>query len=690
MNYVLEYPTWYIAICLLCGLLYAFILYRKERLLDEVPTWLKWSMGIFRFTSVSMIALMLLGLLIKKESKVIEKPIIVVGHDNSLSLILNKDSVYYQSDYRLEFDKFIAKLRANYQVEYFTFGDELESQNPKLDFSAKQSNLALFLSEVSNRFQNRNIGAVVLASDGIYNQGIEPSSLAKSITNTGVYTIALGDTAVVKDILIEKVSSNKVAYLGNDFPVEVIVKADKFKGQSTILELYQNDKLLSSQSIAINQSVQITNHSFRIEAKKGGVQKFVLKLKALEGEFTLDNNEAVFFVDVQNNRQKILLLAHAPHPDLGALKYGIESNDAYEVDLQYANDFKTGTGSYDLAILHQIPSLRFPSEQLINQMKTKGVPLWFILGGQTNFAQFNLQKTGLTHIGFRGELDPVSPQLNSNFTLFNLTDDIKSNYQSLPIIHVPFGTLKFSNSITNLFTQKVGIHDKGTPLLAFNKWNNTRTAFLTGEGIWRWRIANPDLFKSLIQKITQFLATKEDKSFFRVLGKSEFMENERITFDAEVFNQSYELNTDGTVSMVFTNEAGDEFNYDFTINGRSYRLNAGNLPVGKYTYKATAKSGGKTYEKSGEFSIKEIKIEYANTVANHQMLYNLANDNGGEMVMPNQLDLLYDKITSREDLVDISYPFTNYKEVIDWKWIFFLIVGLLSVEWFLRKRNGAY
>lgn len=690
MNYVLEYPVWYIAICLLCGLLYAFILYRKERLLDEVSSWLKWGMGIFRFTSVTIVAFMLLGILIKKESKVVEKPIIIIGHDNSLSLILNKDSVFYKNEYAQKFNQFVSKLRNDYQVEYFTFGDELESQNPKLDYSAKQSNIAQFLSEVNSRFQNRNIGAVVLATDGIYNQGIEPSGLAKSITNTGIYTIALGDTAIVRDALIEKVSANKVAYLGNDFPVEVIVRADKFKGQTTQLELYQNNKLLSNKTIKFNQSIQISNHSFRIEAKKAGVQKFVLKLKALEGEFTLDNNLAVFFVDVQNNRQKILVLGDAPHPDIGALKFAIESNDAYEVDLQYAGEFKGDINTYDLAILHQIPSLRYPSENLINKLKSRSTPIWFVFGGQTSFNKFNLLKTGLTHVGFRGELDPVTAQLNSNFTLFNLTDNIKSSYQEMPIIHVPFGTLKVANSMTNLFTQKVGIHDKGTPLFSFNKWNNTRTAFLTGEGIWRWRIANPDLFKSLVQKVTQYLATKEDKSFFRVLGKTEFMENERIIFDAEVFNQSYELNTDGEVKMVVMNEGGDEFNYDFSVSGDSYRLNAGNLPVGKYSYKASAKANGKAYEKSGEFSVKEIKIEYANTVANHQMLYNLANDNGGKMVFPNQLDFLFDEITGREDLVDISYPFTNYKEIIDWKWIFFLIVGLLSVEWFLRKRNGAY
>jgi hypothetical protein len=43
--------------------------------------------------------------------------------------------------------------------------------------------------------------------------------------------IALGDTAVKKDVILAKVDHNRYAYLGNQYPVEVTVEAAQFKGQ---------------------------------------------------------------------------------------------------------------------------------------------------------------------------------------------------------------------------------------------------------------------------------------------------------------------------------------------------------------------------------------------------------------------------------------------------------------------------
>ena len=99
MTIEFSYPAWYVLICILMGLLYSFVFYRKEKLFNEVNKVVVYTMAFLRFTSVCILALLLLEPLIEIENQIIEKPVLVIAHDNSESLLVNKDSAFINSDY---------------------------------------------------------------------------------------------------------------------------------------------------------------------------------------------------------------------------------------------------------------------------------------------------------------------------------------------------------------------------------------------------------------------------------------------------------------------------------------------------------------------------------------------------------------------------------------------------------------
>ena len=68
----------------------------------------------------------------------------------------------------------------------------------------------------------------------------------------------------------------------------------------------------------------------------------------------------------------------------------------------------------------------------------------------------------------------------------------------------------------------------------------------------------------------------------------------------------------------------------------------------------------------------------------------LAKKSGGELIYPNQLDKLTEILNAREDIKPISHSEKKLSDMINLKWIFFLLLSLLSLEWFIRKINGAY
>jgi hypothetical protein len=104
---------------------------------------------------------------------------------------------------------------------------------------------------------------------------------------------------------------------------------------------------------------------------------------------------------------------------------------------------------------------------------------------------------------------------------------------------------------------------------------------------------------------------------------------------------------------------------------------------------AKTKLGTKAYAASGNFLVEALNIELMESRANHQLLYNLSRITGGKMLYPNQMLDLVDAIRKNEKVKTLSHEEKSYEPLINLKWIFALVILLLSFEWFLRKRNGA-
>ena len=116
--------------------------------------------------------------------------------------------------------KLKTSLGDNYEVHEFNFDRTLHNGLSN-QFNGKQTDIASALKQLNERYVNQNIGAVILATDGLYNQGTDPQYEARNIKST-IYTIALGDTTAKRDLLIANINYNKTAFLGNDFEIEVL------------------------------------------------------------------------------------------------------------------------------------------------------------------------------------------------------------------------------------------------------------------------------------------------------------------------------------------------------------------------------------------------------------------------------------------------------------------------------------
>lgn len=683
MNLISELPFYYFFICLAAGLAYAYILYKRELKRDTFSKTLVYSLAVLRFFSVLIISLLLMSFLLKRSINQTEKPLIIIALDNSASVISGKDSSEIKNEFTKRINQLNNSLSEKYNVQALLFGNKV-SPNTVPDFNDKETDFSQLLNEIDNNYSNQNIGALVIGSDGIINKGMSPIGLSEKF-KFPIYTIALGDTTLKKDLLLQKVNHNQVVYLGNKFPVEVVVQSLKLKGKETVVTISKDGVKKTSQNIKITNDNSIQTINFVLEAEKPGVQKYNITVAPLEEETNTTNNSQNFILDVIDTREKILILASAPHPDVAAIKESVESGQSYEVETSYA-EFNKPLKPYSLVILHNI---QLTNNRLAVELANNNQPYLVIIPKQND----NLQ--GLKISISNSKLNETEAVLNKNFTLFNLSDELKRFIKDLPAVNCYFGNYSISASAHALLYQKIGFVETENPLILFNENNGLKTGVIVGDGIWRWKLrdyadhSNHNLFNELILKTIQYLSVKADKSFFRLTTKKIITENDPIEFSAEVYNQGYQLITEPDVTIVLTDENEKQFTYTMSKTTNSYFVEAGLFPAGEYKYKSTIKVNNQVFSQSGTITVKAIVAENINTVANHTLLFQLAQNTGGKLFSKNELDKLEKELLNNEFIKPVTYTQKQLNDLIDLKWIFFLILGLLSLEWFLRKRGGT-
>ena len=696
MNYTIitEYPLWLIVFCILLGVCVSLLLYYKNNIYNFTPT-IKKTLAVIRFVAVTIIAFLLLSPLVKSVTRHVEKPVIVIAQDNSESVLINKDSAFYKKQYVENLNKFIKELGSKYEVKTYAFGDKV-SEKTNFDFKDKLTNISAFFDEFKTRYSNRNVGALILASDGIYNKGKNPV-YATDFASFPIYTIALGDTTIYKDLLISKVRYNKNAFLGNKFPVEIIVTANKCKGNTSKLAVTKGNETVFTKSIDFANNSNTQTVFLEIEAKKAGIQRYHISIEAVAGEVTTANNSQDIFIEVLDQKQKILILANSPDPDIAAIKESLEKNDNYEVTTALADEFAKSVTAYNLVILHQLPSTSNNISKIFESIKSAGTPVIFILGAQSNYTTFNGFKTGLNIItNSKSSMNEAMPVINNEFPLFTISDELKRISIDLPPLYAPFGTYKTSNSANVLFYQKIGAVATKQPLIMFDQFDRTKICVIAGTGIWKWKLTdylqhqNHDIFNLLVSKFAQYVIVTEDKGFFRVNGNNNFYENEDVEFNAEVYNESYELINTHDVNFTIFNKENKKYPFVFSKTSNAYHLNAGAFPVGEYHYEANVKVGGKSYSKTRAFNVIGLNIESLSTTADHKTLFNIEHKHNGKLFYANQFDELLKAIEARDDIKSVSYSQTRFNEVVNLFWVFIIILLLLSSEWFIRKWSGNY
>tara|TARA_B100001063_G_scaffold183332_1_gene172671 strand:- start:8296 stop:10329 length:2034 start_codon:yes stop_codon:yes gene_type:complete len=637
--------------------------------------------AFLRFITLFSVLLLLINPKFEQVEYYTEKPNLILAVDNSASLKhLN------QADKAKTFTNYVLKntqVTDKFNVKLFAFGEDITVAD-SFTFADRQTNVDKVFKSLTQVYKN-TVSPTIMVTDGNQTIGNDYQFSAKKY-NQAIYPIILGDTVVYSDLQISKLNANKYAYLKNNFPIEAIVVYNGNQPITSKFIVTKGNATVFSKPITLDKSNNSQVLNFTLPANDVGVQNYKAQIIPLDTEKNKTNNYKNFAVEVIDQKSKIAIVSTILHPDLGAIKKSIESNEQREVVFLRPNKILNQLNDFQLVILCQ-PNALFKS--LFDELQKQNKNKWVIIGAKTDW-QFLNKVTGSYNLDYTSQTEEYQPSLNKNYNPF-IVEDI--DFENLPPLKSTFGESIFNQPFETILYKTVSGIKTEQPLLATLETNGTREAVLFGEDIWKWRAQsyiNEDSFlkfDNFVGKLVQYLASNKRRNRLNITYNSFYNGSDNIVINAQFFNKNYEFDTDASLVISLKNTKTQAvLNRPLILKGNSYQVNLNGLESGNYNF--TVNSASENISVSGTFKIIEYNVEQQFLNADVTKLQQLATNSGGEAYFINSYEALIDSLLMDNRYQPIQKSNKSVVPLIDWSYLLFIIALSLALEWFIRKFKG--
>jgi hypothetical protein len=691
-------------------LLVGYVVYIYRYTIPSISNGKKVFLIILRLTALTLILFVIFEPVLTLAKKRVLEPVNLIFLDNSRSIQINDGT--NRSQTIKDFVKGIKDNNLAGNSELYTFGSNTSTLSydslQRLNFNEGSTNFSKIFSTVSKI--NRNISSIVIVSDGVITDGSDPLHNAIRL-NIPVYTVGTGDSTTRNDVDVKNVLYNEMIYAQTPTTIAASIGNTGFANKTVTVSLYENDTFKDQKKISLSPD-GIQNVDFTYLPKNGGEKKLSVVVSNSPGEFTYANNRKVFFINVLNNKIKVLLIAGSPSSDVSFIKNSLKSDNNLSISsiTQVARDkfiekdySQKLIDSTNIIFLVGFPSKETPPQLLLsvlNEIKDKDKPFFITLSNGVDLLRLKSLQDELpfTVGNISGDYLEIQPDISvseSNNPLLqnNVTNPVNA-WNNLPPVYQPNIDLKSKPESEVISKVKINNIPMNRPLILTRVLGSKKSIALLAADVWIWKLEtatkNLDLFDRFILSSVKWLNTKEDHKEFSVkTTKKLYSLGEQVEFNAQVYDQTFNpvQDADVKVSIKSSNK-----NYDINLNSIGGGLYEGTFQAdqaGDYTYTGEGyKNNNKLGSDEGKFNIGETDIEMVNPTMNSEYLSLLSNQTGGKFFYNSNYRSLYPilkEITahSSKDKIEVS-------RINLWSNEQLLIAAILffALEWFMRKRWG--
>jgi hypothetical protein len=714
MNLSFQTPVFLVLLFVVVSFAVSYYLYQYT--VPQVTRTKRLILTALRGTALTFVLLAICEPIIQIISSRIQKPVIAVLADNSLSMsqtdaLGNKEQILsslVKSDALKEFS-------SSAEVKLFSFSHSVSPlERESLKVNGGTTNISSALQTSLKNIDN--LQGIILLSDGNYTEGSNPLYDAEK-SRIPIFTVGIGDTNEQRDISISKLIANSIGYVDAAIPVDATIKVSGIPAQSVSVSLLEDGKKISEQKISVSSPTGTTEVpvQFSYTPISDGVKKLSVAVSSVSGELTVKNNSRSALVRILKNKMNIVVITGALSVDVSAVMQTLNQDKNITAPLFYQmpdGEFKSQKENNllqsALAVADCIILIGFPtamtSQNSMNSISqsilSRSLPILFIASRTLDLQKVRTMQTifPFTVSSERIDEQSVLPNIFPKTKFHQLLQNEMPSWDKLPPIYYSLQTFSPKPEAQNLLGVKIQNVPLNDPLFITRSIAGTKSAAILGYGIFRWKLLASSMVETKLffdvwfSSLVRWLATSEQDKFVRVDPSKEFYsQGEQVEFSAQVYNQSYQPIDNADVSLSVHSKQNN-LRYETILSSIGYGRYEGaieSLPEGEFAYTAVALSDGDTLgTSSGRITVGEQSIEFAETKMNKPLMKQMANSSGGEYSDAPSFNSLLQNILLRGEMKPQRLEQSSEFELWNLPSFLTIIVLLFGIEWLIRKQSG--
>jgi len=620
------------------------------------------------------------------------------------------------------------------KTKVYTFTDQLEVA-PVADISAlaadgATTDIIQAGRNILSRYRSgdKKLAGIILISDGRQIVPARQSDLGIACRSqeAPIFVLPVGGMVVKKDLSIAAVRRQYVSFIGQKLKIGAVVRNEGLGNISTgVLLMNASGAVLATQKVDVAEGGSAPVQ-FEVLPDKRGYYEYSMKVPAWQGEDNENNNMTVTGVAVLKDKMRVFVAEGTPGWDskfliqllrkqanmdvtsvyrLSADRFLTVETDASKTSETKASVFPDSPdklSKYDILVLGK------GSEYFLNPARIALVSDFVReQGGCLIYARGKSYSTRFPEIEFLEPVtwgEPVSTPFyfqptaaGENVGLFGdilpgQQDPVWKKMPQLQVANRCSGLKGFSQVIVDGVFQVAG-KDVAFPLVVSQRYGKGMIVVMNAEGIWQWDFFPSSSDSSRIYKEMWMQLMQWGVTYSEFLPGQEYsvrLSETSVLPDTPVYVRVSRRGAARTASVPVVRVLQDEKVVQeipaVAVADADNRWNTV-LSFGKPgTYRVEL--GGIPEAGGGPCAVLMVKTppaEKENLCADPAFLQKLADDSGGGVIKEENLAGILKPV---EKVVTTDVSKAVWVPLWDKGWILAFILLCLSVEWFVRRRNG--
>jgi len=567
----------------------------------------------------------------------------------------------------------------NVETQWYLFGEQVREASIR-EIGIFSDSLTDF-SAIPNHAIINNERQLILITDGQSNSsmGIEHLDFDEDLI---INVIGVGSDRILNDIWIENIIAPSQIFVEDSVIIKITMGYELFKDVNgeLIFNLTQKDDYSTTVKIQSGVGFIDIERSFLAD-QIIGLNKIEIHSDVIETN--IENNTNLIHIKVNEHKKGILLVSSGLSPNTSLIKSLITKlpphmlthlykKNNLEWDLDISNVLEDS--SIQLVIFDDFPANIKDTQiyqKIVENSKWKDFHRIYFEGPKSNAST--------------GEI--VSKELSSSVRITDSINNLKIDYFNELSILKTVDLSSIPPSKKQMVWESIpeniiyGFDDNSAAII---KKNNFCGVFIQDaqEVILAENKNHQSALKNILSDLLLYAFTGDGNLLKVTAEKQKYMVNSPITFNIE---KSLMLD-DGSINIQINDSTGNSVKeIKLSTMEISSQPQFISFP-GAYTAISSFAINGAEEIESKPFHFRIIKnlIEESNLFENKKELENLAWENGGTYADPNHLDVVLSAVNSHPKSQLKEYKFSALSTQRYW----WMLIILLSIEWFLRKREG--